>query len=107
MQQRAHSTHVARMANFAVYVASEWRVNSGGVDSPAERDVRQMAECTGCKKVREKENKSARDLTRLPTEVTQCKDFTRKGLPVQLCEYCDGDALEEALKAHQKRTSAP
>lgn len=64
-----------------------------------------MPDCTGCKTEREKESKSPRQLTRLPTEVTQDKHFKRKGLPVQLCDHCDGDALEEALKAHQQRTS--
>lgn len=66
-----------------------------------------MPDCNGCKKDREKAARSARALTRLPSEVTQDGIFQRKGLPVQLCEHCDGDALEEALKAHQRRIAKP
>lgn len=62
-----------------------------------------MPECTGCKAEREDQKKKPRQLTRLPVEVTQDVSFQRKGLPVMLCAYCDGDALGEAVKAHDKR----
>lgn len=73
---------------------------------PVELVVR-MPDCSGCKKEREKEGRSSRALTRLPNEVTQNPIFNRKALPIQLCVYCDGDALSEALKAHQKRIAKP
>jgi hypothetical protein len=62
-----------------------------------------MADCNGCKQDREKQQKTPRKLTKLPTEVTQDKVFNRKGLSVGLCEYCDGDALGQALVEHDKR----
>lgn len=66
-----------------------------------------VASCSGCKKDREKILKAPRQLIALPPEITQDKVFNHKALPVQLCVYCDGDAYEAALKAHESRTSQP
>lgn len=60
--------------------------------------------CSACRKDREKEGKPARPLSRLPIEITQDKLFQKKGLPLRLCKYCDGDAYEEAMKAHLSRS---
>lgn len=61
--------------------------------------------CSSCKKEREDVGKPPRKLTRLPLEVTQDKLFKRKGMPIRLCEYCDGDALEDALRQHHLRVA--
>lgn len=90
---------VARLA--VVHVAA-LPVSSGG-GSPVASGA---SLCNGCKNERERQSKKQRDLVRLPTEVTQNPAFTRKGLPVQLCEYCDGDAIANALNAHNKRLSS-
>ena len=60
--------------------------------------------CTACKLVREANGESPRELTRLPPMVSHVKAFNNKGMPILLCEHCDGPALELALQAHQKRT---
>lgn len=62
--------------------------------------------CNGCKNEREGKGHSPRKLHRLPVEVTQDKSFKRKGLPVELCPFCDGDAIELALSTHEKRSSS-
>lgn len=59
--------------------------------------------CSACRKDREKEGRSGRVLRRLPLIVTQGKLFRRKGLPVRLCDYCDGDAFEAAMATNQRR----
>lgn len=59
--------------------------------------------CNCCRKEREEEGLSPRKLERLPMEIVNDKLFERKGLPVRVCFYCDGDALPEALKAHEQR----
>ncbi len=61
--------------------------------------------CSCCKKEREEEHKMPRSLTRLPSEVTQDKLFKRKGLPVRVCAFCDGDVLGSALAQHDARTT--
>lgn len=60
--------------------------------------------CGSCREAQMNDGKDPRTLTLLPTEVTQHKAFQRKGLPVKLCPFCDGDALSDALKAHKDRT---
>jgi len=59
--------------------------------------------CSSCKSARVKESRPLRELTKLPTEVTQDKIFSKKGIPVFLCSICDAQELESALEAHQKR----
>lgn len=59
--------------------------------------------CSSCKKDREDTGKPPRRLHRLPLEVTQNDLFKRKGMPIRLCTFCDGDALEDALRQHQLR----
>src|SRR3954467_15907587 len=61
--------------------------------------------CSVCKTDREKGFKPPRQLQRLPSEVTMDNVFKRKALAVQLCEFCDGDAIQGAMKAHESRTS--
>ena len=61
--------------------------------------------CGCCKKDRESVGQLPRSLTRLPIEVTQDKLFKRKGMPVRLCDYCDGDALTAAIATHHARTT--
>lgn len=63
-----------------------------------------VPDCSSCKNARTEKGKTPRKLTRLPIEVTQDKAFKRKGLPVQLCEFCDGDALERAISTQEKRS---
>lgn len=60
--------------------------------------------CGCCREDQMNAGKDPRVVERLPVEVTQHKAFRRKGLPVKLCPYCDGDALPDAMKAHNKRT---
>lgn len=60
--------------------------------------------CQCCKEERSKAKEAPRRLKRLPTGVTQDKVFDKVGLPVRLCEYCDGDALNAGLQAHELRT---
>lgn len=62
-------------------------------------DVSQPTECKSCVQRREDDGRHRiRLITRLPIEVTQNSDFKKKGKPVYLCEYCDGDALDLAMK---------
>src|SRR3954464_15971780 len=61
--------------------------------------------CSVCKTDREKGFKPPRQLQRLPSEATMNDVFKRKALAVQLCEFCDGDAIQGAMKAHASRTS--
>lgn len=108
---------VAVAVKFGARVAIERRDALEKI-TPAGRDVNrmmisrprsirndQMPECQGCKQERKDSKKRGRQLIRLPSEVTQDGTFTRKGLPVMLCKWCDGDTLDEAMKAHDKRVS--
>lgn len=66
--------------------------------------------CSACKLDREKHGKSPRALHTLPGEVLRgVKDgkatFKNRKLPIYICGHCDGDVLEKALQASQKRTS--
>lgn len=60
--------------------------------------------CKACKDSREKEHKKPRALIRLPLAITQDKVFQKKGIPVRMCKHCDGDAYENAMKAHKDRS---
>jgi hypothetical protein len=60
--------------------------------------------CTACKKARESRGLLPKELKRLPPAISHVKTFNNKGIPILLCEDCDGPALESALEAHQKRT---
>lgn len=62
-----------------------------------------MAECKTCKKEQEEKGKEPRKLERMPVEITQHKNFKRKGIPLSLCPYCDGDAMQLALDEHHTR----
>lgn len=44
-----------------------------------------------------------RPLTRLPVEITQHEIFKHQELPLVVCEFCDGDALEYALATNRER----
>lgn len=94
---------IALVASYVVLVVYVRQRNLASAASLVELGVGHMADCKGCKAERDKAGKTPRSLVRLPIEVTQDKAFKRKGLAVQICEYCDGDVLEEALKAHDKR----
>ena len=59
--------------------------------------------CNGCRTTRTREAQPPRELIRLPSEVTQDKIFSKRGIPVFLCEFCDAYELEAALAAHEKR----
>jgi hypothetical protein len=60
-------------------------------------------DCKGCKKARQRENRSPRKLVKLPIEVTQHIRFRAKSRPLYLCEFCDGPALERAMTLHKSR----
>ncbi len=95
-------TYIAVMANCAAWFVNEFANALEGKEllvAPVADD------CKCCKEDREKAGKQPRTLIRLPLEITQDKTFKRKGLPIRVCEFCDGDALEEAMKAHQTRAS--
>lgn len=64
----------------------------------------QQDTCSCCRKDREDAGKTPRLLHRLPLEITQDSLFKRKGMPIRLCPWCDGDALEDALRLHNLRT---
>lgn len=66
--------------------------------------VNLMPDCHSCKQDRKNKGQAARALHRLPSEVTQSKEFKRKGLPVSVCVHCDGDVYERALSSHKGRT---
>lgn len=98
------SSLVAVMARIVVRNALdqlENLVKDSLVESAARRRV--VPTCNGCKSMRKREAREPRELTKLPVEVTQDKVFSKKGLPVFLCEFCDAHELEMALQAHQKR----
>ena len=66
--------------------------------------------CSACKTDREKHGKAPRPLHMLPQEILRgMKDgkamFKRRKIPIYICEFCDGDVLEKALQASEKRTS--
>lgn len=63
----------------------------------------EVADCRSCKQAMAKEGRNPRPLRRLPTEVTQHKVFQRKGLPVSICDHCDGAAYESAMRYHTER----
>lgn len=62
--------------------------------------------CSSCRRDREDAGKLPRTLSRLPLEVTQDSTFKRKGVPIRLCAFCDGDALEDALRLHHLRSTS-
>lgn len=62
--------------------------------------------CRGCKNDRDKRDEPPRPLYQLPDEITTSPLFKRKSLPVFLCLHCDGDAIEDALREHDRRTSS-
>jgi hypothetical protein len=59
--------------------------------------------CNCCRKEREEEGLQPRTLESLPIDVVNNDLFERKGMSVKVCEYCDGDLLPAALKAHERR----
>lgn len=70
---------------------------------PAELAVR---ECRICKDEQAAKGEGPRKLRTLPSEVTQYHLFKKKGAPVRMCEVCDGEALEAALRHHSNRQAA-
>lgn len=94
---------VAAMVRSAVFVVYERLSASADEALPADPDVL-VPDCGTCKDKRVEEGRPPRQLKRLPIEVTHSKDFKRKGLAVQLCEFCDGEALERSVATHAKRT---
>lgn len=68
--------------------------------------VRTTMDCNGCKKEREKKDETPRPLFRLPDEITRHKMFKRQTLPIYMCLHCDGDAIEDALREHDRRTGS-
>lgn len=92
---------VVAVVRFAVPDVKERRDDLGRVTLVGSIAV---PDCSSCKNSRTEKGHSPRKLTRLPIEVTQDKAFKRKGLPVQLCEFCDGDALERAISTQEKRS---
>jgi hypothetical protein len=85
--------------SFAAFGVSVLLRNSVREESPVAQAV---DVCNSCKKEREKAGEPPRTLIRLPIEVTQSKMFKRKGMPIRLCEHCDGDALLAAQEKHEK-----
>lgn len=59
--------------------------------------------CNCCKKDREKEGRAPRPLKRLPIDIVQGPEFSQKGKPIRVCQHCDGELYEDALRAHKKR----
>jgi hypothetical protein len=101
MRRMALSTLVAAIVKFAV------RSVLGQLKN-LEKDILVASDvsprtCNGCKSLRTKEVRPLRELVKLPVEVTQTPIFNNRGLPVFLCEFCDGYELDGALQAHQKR----
>lgn len=96
---------VSLVALVVKYVAQLVAVKLDASIAPIRAGLGVMPTCNGCRKERENAGKVCRQLIRLPIEVTTDKVFKRQALAVQLCGYCDGDAVEEAIKAHDSRTS--
>lgn len=92
----------AAMAKSVASGASASQSGSAGRAGPVDQIVRF---CETCKEDRVRLGKRPRQLVMLPTEVTQHKTFHIPGEPVLLCSWCDGDAVEEALKQHQNRSA--
>lgn len=59
--------------------------------------------CHGCKSLRIKEVRPPRTLIKAPIEITQDSVFSKRGIPLFLCEFCDEQELKLALEQHQKR----
>ena len=51
--------------------------------------------CRSCASLRKQEHKPPRDLYEIPK--SHLKGSFKKGEPVLLCEFCDGDAYEMVL----------
>lgn len=62
--------------------------------------------CNACRKHREGRDLKPKPLTKLPLEVT-AQDFKRRTLGLYLCEDCDDQTLDLAIKAHEQRTKKP
>lgn len=61
-------------------------------------------ECKTCREPRLKAKQTPRRLIRLPTAITQSKEFKKPGRDVYVCEWCDGETLiTTALRTHQAR----
>jgi len=91
---------VVAMANFGAQSADAKPADSVEEDGLVDRTVRQ---CKCCKPKRQGVG-LPRMLVRLPLEVVMSSVFHRKA-PIEICSYCDGDALNAALKAHERRKS--
>jgi hypothetical protein len=59
--------------------------------------------CQGCKNDRDKRHEPPRPLYLMPDAITKSSTFKRKTLGLYLCLHCDGDAIENALKEHDRR----
>lgn len=111
MPRRVLGLLCVAVVSFVVRDVGARLIGSASEESLVGLDVKRMANraalCQCCLKSRDKEGRSGRSLHRLPVEVTQWSQFKRKGLPVMLCEFCDGDALHLALTTHDKRVKKP
>lgn len=59
--------------------------------------------CSCCREQREKEGKGPLPFKRLPPDFTHT-GFGKPGLPIRMCEHCDGDAFKQATKLYEERT---
>lgn len=64
--------------------------------------------CSCCREIQRKAGSPPRELTQLPQELVSAppKVFSKEDMPVFLCEFCDGDALEKAERAIHKLRKA-
>lgn len=91
------------MVNIVAHGVFDSPGSSDDVVLPAETGANLMANCTGCKKERERVGKGPRKLATLPKAIVESNEFKNQKLPINLCEYCDGSALESAMHAHDER----
>lgn len=89
------------MAKFGAQSAAKRPADSVEADGLVDRTVRQ---CKCCQAQQRGLGKSPRQLIRLPLEVVRAPMFLRKS-PIEVCSHCDGDALDKAMEAHERRKS--
>jgi len=89
------------MARFGAQSAAKKPAGSVEEDGLVDRTVRQ---CKCCQAQQRGLGKSPRQLVRLPLEVVKASMFMRKS-PIEICPYCDGEVLDKAMEAHERRKS--